>query len=95
MGQRLGLELEDVLVHFAELEDPRSTINRLHPLPTVLIIAILAVLAGATGPTSIARWAWLKRDLLGRWLPLPEGIPRKDVYRRVLCALRPQVFQKW
>jgi len=85
--------LDEVVQHFAQLEDPRSTINRRHPLPSILTIAVLAVLAGAAGPTSIARWAELKRDFLVPLLDLPHGIPCKDVFRRVLSALRPEAFQ--
>src|SRR6516165_12630145 len=85
--------LDEIVVHFQELEDPRSTINQRHPLTSVLVIALLAVLAGAGGPTAIARWAALKQDLLLRVLDLPKGIPRKDVFRRVLMALKPTAFQ--
>ena len=53
---------------------------------------MMAVLAGAGGPTAIARWAVLKEELLLRLLKLPNGIPRKDVFRRVLSLLKPDVF---
>ena len=59
----------------------------------MLVIALLAVLAGAGGPTAIARWAALKQDLLLQVLDLPNGVPRKDVFRRVLMALKPAAFQ--
>ena len=85
--------LDEVVCHFEDLEDPRSTINRQHPLPSVLVIAVLAVLAGAGGPTAIARWAELKRAWLVNLLDLPQGIPGKDVFRRVLAALQPGAFQ--
>ena len=85
--------LDEVVLHFEELEDPRSTINRQHPLVSVVIIAMMAVLAGAGGPTGIARWAALKEELLLNTLDLPNGIPRKDVFRRVLMTLRPGAFQ--
>lgn len=85
--------LDEVVVHFQQLEDPRSTLNQRHPLASVLVIALLAVLAGAGGPTAIARWAALKEDLLARVLDLPHGMPRKDVFRRVLMALKPAAFQ--
>jgi predicted transposase YbfD/YdcC len=87
------VSLDEIVVHFQELEDPRSTINRRHPLASVLVIALLAVLAGAAGPTAIARWAALKEELLARVLDLPQGIPRKDVFRRVLMVLKPTAFQ--
>ena len=90
-GIRIGLD--EVVVHFSELEDPRSEINRQHPLVSVVVIALMAVLAGASGPTAIAKWARIKEDLLRKLLPLPNGIPRKDVFRRVLSALQPGAFQ--
>ena len=89
--RRIGLD--EVVAHFQELEDPRSEINRRHPLASVVVIALLAVLAGAGGPTAIARWATLKREFLAQVLDLPHGIPGKDVFRRVLMALEPAAFQ--
>jgi len=93
MGTEVRVELDEVLVHFSKLEDPRSDVNRLHPLVSVVVIALMAILAGAGGPTAIARWAAMKEDLLKGLLPLPNGVPRKDVFRRVLAALKPDVFQ--
>jgi predicted transposase YbfD/YdcC len=87
------VSLDEIVVHFQELEDPRSTINQRHPLASVLVIALLAVLAGAGGPTAIARWAALKQDFLLGVLDLPNGLPRKDVFRRVLMTLKPAAFQ--
>ena len=85
--------LDEVVLHFAELEDPRSSVNLQHPLVSVIVIALMAVLAGASGPTAIARWAAFKEEFLLKELNLPNGIPRKDVFRRVLMALRPGAFQ--
>jgi predicted transposase YbfD/YdcC len=87
------ISLDEVALHFAELEDPRSTINRRHPLCSVVVIAVMAVLAGASGPTAIAEWAALKKEFLIEALELPNGVPRKDVFRRVLMALKPAAFQ--
>src|SRR5437879_10396889 len=86
-------KLDEIVESFSTLEDPRSHINRRHPLPSVLVIATLAVLAGAAGPTAIARWAKLKEDLLTSILDLPHGIPGKDVFRRVLMLLKPDAFE--
>jgi predicted transposase YbfD/YdcC len=88
---RIGVE--EIVRHFHELEDPRCTINQRHPLDSVIVIAIMAVLAGATGPTSIAKWAKHKDTFLIDLLVLPNGVPRKDVFRRVLMLLKPEGFQ--
>jgi predicted transposase YbfD/YdcC len=86
-------DVDEIVRHFQELEDPRSTVNLQHPLISVVVIALMAVLAGANGPTAIAKWAVLKEEFLVKALDLPNGIPRKDVFRRVLMALRPAAFQ--
>jgi predicted transposase YbfD/YdcC len=85
--------VKEILRHFEQLEDPRSKVNRLHPLDSVVVIAIMAVLAGANGPTAIATWANMKSERLLKLLRLPHGIPQKDVFRRVLATLKPDVFQ--
>jgi len=93
MADSRHISLDEVVVHFAELEDPRSTVNLQHPLVSVVVIALMAVLAGASGPTGIGKWAALKEEFLLNTLDLPNGIPRKDVFRRVLMTLRPGAFQ--
>src|SRR6516165_3265298 len=85
--------LDEVVGYFDALEDPRSVVNLKHPLVSVVVIALMAVLAGAGGPTAIARWARLKADLLVKVLDLPHGIPGKDVFRRVLMLVQPAAFQ--
>jgi predicted transposase YbfD/YdcC len=93
MADNRHISLDEVAVHFAELEDPRSTVNLQHQLVSVVVIALMAVLAGASGPTGIGKWAALKEEFLLNTLDLPNGIPRKDVFRRVLMTLRPGAFQ--
>ena len=85
--------LADIARHFDTLEDPRCHINRHYPLTSVVVIAILAILAGANGPTAIATWARTKKELLRQGLSLPGGVPCKDVFRTVLTLLNPQVFK--
>ena len=87
------ITLEEVVGYFDELEDPRSTINQKHPFVSVVVIALMAVLAGASGPTTIAQWAKHKEAFLLGVLNLPHGVPQKDVFRRVLSLLNPTAFQ--
>ena len=93
MASCVRMGVEEIVQHFKQLDDPRSPVNRLHPLESVLVIAIMAVLAGANGPTAIAKWAKIKAEVLLKLLDLPHGIPRKDVFRRVLVTLKPDAFQ--
>ena len=89
----------NLLRFFDSLPDPRSDVNRLHRLGDVIVIAICAVMALADGPTAIAQWAILNEAWLRRHLALPNGIPGKDTFRRVLGVLPPaafqQCFQQW
>jgi predicted transposase YbfD/YdcC len=89
--QHVGLD--EIIAYFDALDDPRDTVNRKHPLVSVVVIALMAVLGGAGGPTAIARWAALKAEFLTGVLPLPHGVPGKDVFRRVLGLLQPAAFQ--
>jgi hypothetical protein len=54
----------NLLRFFDDLPDPRSTVNRLHRLGDVIVIAICAVIVTADGPTAIAHWAELNEEWL-------------------------------
>ena len=62
MEENVAIGLSTVAQHFESLEDPRSEINLRHPLVSVVVIALMAVLAGAGGPTAIAKWAAAKQS---------------------------------
>jgi predicted transposase YbfD/YdcC len=94
MAATKQIHLDEIVGYFDELEDPRSSINQKHPLVSVVVISMMAVLGGAGGPTAIARWAKLKAEFLLQVLHLPNGIPRKDVFRRVLSLIKPDAFQR-
>lgn len=93
MTESQRTSLLDIAKHFDTLKDPRCHVNRHHPLTSVVVIAIMAILAGAKGPTAVAKWARSKKEFLCQGLPLPYGVPRKDVFRIVLSLLNPNVFQ--
>lgn len=78
---------------FKDLEDPRSTINRVHLLGDLIVISICAVIAGADGPKAIGIWAKSNRAWLERVLELPGGIPSHDTIGRLLATLTPKAFQ--
>ena len=84
----------NILRFFDDLPDPRSTVDRLHCLGDEIVIAICAVTATADGPTAIAEWAKLNAFWLRRHLALPNGIPGKDTFQRVLGLLPPAAFQQ-
>ena len=86
-------EINGIVRHFEEMDDPRSEVNRLHLLVDVIVISILGVLAGADGPLAISRWANAQEQWLRRHLRLPNSVPSRDTIRRVLQSLNPSAFQ--
>jgi len=66
------------LSHFKELEDPRQRGKISYPLDEVLLLALLAVLAGAETFVDIARFGTKKLDVLRRFRPFRHGTPAHD-----------------
>jgi predicted transposase YbfD/YdcC len=87
-------DVVSMLDFFKDLKDPRCSINRLHLLGDVIVICVLAVLAGADGPKAIGVWALANGAWLKDRLTLPHGIPSHDTIGRVLALLKPQTFQQ-
>ena len=67
-------QFESLRTKCRQIEDPRTPINIFHPVENIIAISIAAIVAGAEGPKSIARWAVNKKDWLQTWLDLPEGM---------------------
>lgn len=79
--------------YFAKLKDPRRAHRRRHHLQDIIVIALCAVIAGAQDWQEIATFGIKRRDWLGRFLALPNGIPSHDTFERVFARLQPQAFQ--
>ncbi|MDR2247711.1 MAG: ISAs1 family transposase, partial [Treponema sp.] len=54
----------------------------------VIVISLLAVMAFAKGWEDIEQYGKTKKAWLKRFLPLGNGIPKHDVYRRVFSRLK-------
>lgn len=87
-------DVVSILDYFKDLEDPRSSTNRKHLLGDLIVICVLAVIAGADGPKAIGKWAQSQEEWLRRHLELPHGIPSHDTIGRLLAALKPAAFQE-
>lgn len=82
-----------ILVYFAELDDPRIEKNQKHALINVISIAILGVICGADTWVDIERYGNAKREWLGTFLDLKNGIPSHDTFGRVFRWLDAEQFQ--
>ncbi|WP_419195152.1 ISAs1 family transposase, partial [Novipirellula herctigrandis] len=90
----MEFDVESILEDFAELPDPRSHVNQRHLLGDVIVISIMAVIAGAEGPKAIGVWAKSNEQWLKNRLELPSGVPSHDTIGRVLMTLKPAAFQR-
>ncbi len=74
------------LDHFEDLADPRQRGKVVYPLDEVLLLCLLAVLAGADSIVDIARFGDKKRDLLRRFRPFSDGTPSHDQLGTILAV---------
>ena len=68
-------ETTSFLHYFSGLPDHRQVGKVDYPLPEVLLLILLAVLAGAEAFTDIARFGERKIELLQRFRPYVNGTP--------------------
>jgi hypothetical protein len=80
--------------YFSEIEDPRVERSRAHELMDIVMISILAVIAGAKGWEDIETYGLSKQAWLGQFLALPNGIPCPDTFRRVFERIDPAAFEQ-
>jgi len=59
---KASVEVDSIIEGFKSLEDPRSPINRKHLIQDLIVICVMAVVAGADGPTAIGTWAKHNED---------------------------------
>ncbi len=81
------------LSHFNELEDPRQPGKISYPLDEILLLCLLAVLAGAECFTEIALFGVKKLGLLRRFRPFKDGTPAHDHLGDILATLNAEQFQ--
>ncbi len=83
----------DIVEHFADLEDPRWPTNREHKFIDILVITICAAICGADDWVAIEHFGQAKQAWLATFLELPKGIPSHDTFWRVFRRLDPEQFQ--
>lgn len=79
--------------------DFRIDRRKKYPLYEILMIAVCAMIDGAKGPTDFWRFGTAKIGFLRKFIPLSNGIPSHDTFRRVLGKLDTKRFNaalvKW
>jgi predicted transposase YbfD/YdcC len=95
-GAELGAQSEALvfLGCFVGFPDPRQRGKVIYPLEEVLLLCLLAVLAGAEGFVDIARFGKKKIELLRRFLPFKDGTPSHDQLGDIFAVLDAAEFQR-
>lgn len=82
------------LKYFSDLPDPRQRGKVLYPLDEVLLLSLLAVLAGAETFADIARFGDRKLAFLRRFRPFRDGTPAHDHLGDIFASLDAAQFQR-
>ena len=82
------------LRYFENLPDPRQLGKVVYPLHEVLLLSLLAVLAGAETFTEIALFGEKKLDLLRRFGTFRDGTPPHDRLGDIFASLDAEKFQQ-
>ncbi|MDE2582321.1 MAG: ISAs1 family transposase [Rhodospirillales bacterium] len=82
------------LRHFKDLEDPRQQAKVNYPLEEILLVCLLAELAGAETITDIAVFGRKKLEMLRRFRPFANGTPAHDHLGDILAVLDPERFRR-
>jgi predicted transposase YbfD/YdcC len=80
---------------FKQIPEYRTKLKNVHhKLHDIIAISVMAIIAGAYGPTDIFEWADDHDAYLVELMKLEFGIPSRDTVRRTLMAIKPETFQK-
>jgi hypothetical protein len=90
----IGCIQQSLVEYFADIEDPRVERTKKHQLKDILVIAILAIIAGAQGWEDIENYGISKQKWLEEFLALPNGIPSDDTFRRVFEFIDPEALHR-
>lgn len=82
------------LHYFKDMPDHRQAGEVTCPLDEILLLCLLAVLAGADALTDIARFGEKKLDLLRRFRPFKNGTPAHDHPGDIFATLDAKAFQR-
>jgi hypothetical protein len=88
------MSMASLLEYFACVPDPRVARSQLHPLASVLVLSLCAVICGANSFVGIACFGNAREAWLRTFLDLPNGIPSHDTLGRIFAMLDPKGLEK-
>lgn len=79
---------------FDQVDDPRVAGRTTHPLNSILLLIVAAVISDADGPEEIECFGIEKIGWLSKFADYTRGIPSHDTIGRVLAVIKPDQFQR-
>lgn len=79
---------------FEDIEDPRIERTKKHELMDIIIMTLCAVIGGAQGWREIRRYAIAKEEWFRTILKLPNGIPSRATFARVISSINAKELEK-
>ena len=76
-----------LLVHFAQLSDPRQSAKVMYPLEEIVLLMVSATIAGADDLVEVCEWGRHHLEFLRRYLPFRDEIPSHDTLADVSMRL--------
>src|SRR5438552_8955551 len=93
-AERAFDQVVEWLERFRPIEDPRQSGKVWYPLEEMLLLCLLAVLAGAESWVEIAEFGKKKVDFLRRFRAFENGTPSHDQLGDLFAALDAEGFQQ-
>ena len=84
--------LAALLVHFAEVEDPRDVRRISHRLDEILLLVVCGTIADCDDYEDIAAWGAAHLDFLRRHLPYAHGVPGERWLTILMNRINPALF---
>lgn len=83
-----------IIRYIKDIPDPRNqlALNYKHPFTSIIFIAFVASLCGADNWIDIENVGKEMQEWLGKFVPLPNGIPSHDTFGRLFALISPKDF---
>ena len=82
------------MTYLQDITDPRVSRTQKHLLTDILVIAVLAVIAGAKGWEDMENYGFSKQSWLSEFLELSNDIPSDVTFRLIFERINPEVLAK-
>lgn len=93
MRMKDELTAQSIFEYFGSVPDPRVKRTRKHPLTSVLVLSLLAIICGADSFVAIELYGECQEEFLKTFLDLPNGIPSHDTIGRIFSVLSPSALR--